>query len=348
MTLRSAKLKSVLIHLLSWLIWIFATLAVSSMMSRPASKPMHLANFMVSICLFYVFYHLIYKKFRSKSYKVLFAVPLAVVLFPPFHALRIWLVTQLMSQADVTLSQINYFNRDAIAISLAYFFQYAMFSFGYFIAISALDRQKRIAVLEQENHYLEKHQLITEINFLKAQINPHFLYNTLNTLYAQAQPHSEELAQNIVKLSEIMRYSLESVDNEKGTVQLRKELDHMKNLIDIHQLRFSNSLHIDYQVNGIVNGQQVPPLSMITAVENAFKYGDLKNPEHPVKIRIDIEPNHIHFTCCNKKKKGSIETTYGIGINNIKRRLNIAFKNRYELKTQNDGDNYTFELTLNN
>ncbi|MGB8191599.1 MAG: histidine kinase, partial [Chitinophagaceae bacterium] len=318
------------------------------LLSRPVNKAVTLSNFLPNILLFYGLYWFIYRPFFRKLKNVPFAILMIALLFPVFHVLRMSLLLLILSPEEAVQYHVVYYANDPIAISLAFFIQYSMFSFAYWIAQSDIRRQKRIIELEQENHRLEKQHLITELNFLKAQINPHFLYNTLNALYAQARPFSEPLADNIMKLSDIMRYSLESVDFDQGTVLLRKELEHLKTLIDIHQLRFSNSLFINYTVNGCLDGQQVPPLSLITAVENALKYGDLKDPAHPLQIRVDVSPGLIHFYCFNKKKKGSIERSHGIGIDNMKRRLNIAFQDKYELKTKNDPEYYTFELTVVN
>ena len=335
-------------HVLFWAAWILTTLGINLIVSRPTAFFVTLPNYFISIVLFYAVYSFVYKPFLKKNRKVIFALPVFCLLFIFFHFIRVFTVQAIVSlEVSKPGSKLGYLNKDLIANSLSYFLQYSIFSFGYWVGMSTFQRQKRITELELDNHSLEKKQLLTELNFLKAQINPHFLYNTLNTLYAQAQPHSEQLADNIMKLSEIMRYSLESVDNEKGTVQLRKELEHLQNLIDIHQLRFSDTLKIIFTIEGNADNHQVPPLSFITAVENAFKHGDLKNADHPLRISVNIEKKYIYFHCSNKKKKGSVERSHGIGIDNMKKRLNIAFQNKYEMLTKNGPESYTFELILN-
>ena len=217
---------------------------------------------------------------------------------------------------------------------------------GYSYFVYSLERQKRIQELELNNQALEIQQLHTEYNFLKAQINPHFLYNTLNTLFSHAQYYSEELANNILKLSEIMRYSIEGLDKDNGMVNLRNEIHYLHNLIDIHQLRFSNELQIDFTVTGPVGDFKIPPLVFITFVENALKYGELKNSAHPLIIRLDAFQDRVRFYCRNKKKKNVIEKSSGIGIQNVLKRLDVSYKGKYDVVTNNEEEFYTLELTL--
>ncbi len=204
------------------------------------------------------------------------------------------------------------------------------------------------ALLKQNELKSQQEKLQYEYAFLRAQINPHFLYNTLNVLFSQALACSQSLADNILKLSDMMRYSLESLEYESGKVSVQKELEHLQTLIDINNIRFSNSKMVDYKIKGKVNGQMLPPLSMITIVENAFKYGELKDLQNPLKIEVVLQPKKIYFFCRNKKKKNNFEiSSNNIGISNLSRRLDVAFKNKYDMKTTDEEDFYTFELTIN-
>ena len=236
--------------------------------------------------------------------------------------------------------------------------QYFIYSLLYFFIRTFLIKerslrllQKEKFVLEQEKQTRELEKLQLEYSFLRSQINPHFLHNTLNILFSQAMEYSEELAENIMKLSQLMRYALESVEAEDGKVQIQHELQHLNTLIDIHQIRFSHALKIDLQVTGKVTGQMLPPLSIITAVENAFKYGDLKDPLHPLVIEVRLEQSGIYFRCQNKKKAVSLfdsGSSHTIGLNNLSKRLDIAFKDRYEIRAEDRDNFYSFELTIKN
>ncbi len=243
-----------------------------------------------------------------------------------------------------------------LANAIKTFIQYFIFALLYFTIRNWLREERQLRkmqkayfLLEQEKKLKELEKIRYEYAFLRSQINPHFLHNTLNILFSQALPHSQELADNIFKLSSIMRYSLESAPLDDGIVHIREELQHLQTLIDIHQIRFSNLLNIDYRITGEIQDQVLPPLSLITAVENAFKYGDLKDPAYPLTILITLTPGEIVFFCANKKKKNNLAVvSHSMGINNLSRRLDITFKNKYHIKARNLENEYIFELTIKN
>jgi LytS/YehU family sensor histidine kinase len=204
------------------------------------------------------------------------------------------------------------------------------------------------SILKQQELKSQKDKLMLEYAFLRSQVNPHFLHNTLNVLFSQALEHSQELADNISKLSRIMRYSLESVEYDSDKVFVQKELDNLHLLIEINNIRFAYSKVIEYVVEGEVTNQMLPPLSMITVVENAFKYGDLKDVHHPLKIRVELRPGQVYFYCRNKVRKNNLElSSHNIGMANLCKRLDVAFEGKYRMNACDDKDFYTFELTVN-
>ncbi|WP_290792229.1 sensor histidine kinase [Flavihumibacter sp. UBA7668] len=341
--MQNKKYGSVVRHATFWGIWIGTTLLVAYYMSGDVDLISATVNFLPSIGWFYFGCFLLWKGvFGNKKIRYIRLV-FMLALFPVFHIIRFSLIV-IFYGYDETISFI--FNRRDLGLSLTYYIQYNIFALGYSYFVYSLERQKRIQELELNNRKLEIQQLHTEFNFLKAQINPHFLYNTLNTLFAHAQYYSEELANNILKLSEIMRYSIEGLDKDNGMVNLKNEIHYLHNLIDIHQLRFSNELQIDFTVTGPVGDHKIPPLVFITFVENALKYGELKNRNHPLIIRLDASPEKIYFYCQNRKKKKVIEKSSGIGIQNVLRRLDVSFKGKYDVVTTNEEEFYTLELTL--
>jgi LytS/YehU family sensor histidine kinase len=135
------------------------------------------------------------------------------------------------------------------------------------------------------------------------QLNPHFLYNTLSFLYSRAVPLSGELADGIMTLSHILRYSLAEETDSRGRVLLSKEIDHFKNIIKMNQLRYKNQLPIHVTVTGNVANLRIMPFALMAIIENALKHGDIFDVQKPITIKTEISDEWIHFYCHNLKKK---------------------------------------------
>jgi len=208
------------------------------------------------------------------------------------------------------------------------------------------DERKQRKVLEAQKMQLEVEKSQANFNFLKAQINPHFLHNTLNFLYAKSLPYSVELSEGILTLSDIMRYALSEGNAKDGKAPLKDEIEHVRNVIKINQLRFNNNLNVKFNVEGIVNGAAIIPFVLITLVENAFKHGDLKSTEHPIDIHLSVNGSKLSFRCRNKKKMGPKELSTGIGLDNIEKRLDLAYGKNYSLCVKDETEFYTTELTI--
>ena len=206
--------------------------------------------------------------------------------------------------------------------------------------------QKQRKILEAQKLQLEVEKSEANLNFLKAQINPHFLHNTLNFLYAKSIPYSPELSEGILTLSDIMRYALSEGNARDGKAPLKDEIEHVRNVIKINQLRFSNNLNVNFEVTGVVTGAMIIPFVLITLVENAFKHGDLQKQEYPIDIKLNINRNKLSFYCRNKKKSGPKELSTGIGLENIKKRLDLAYGDKYKFNVKDEAEFYTTELII--
>ena len=194
------------------------------------------------------------------------------------------------------------------------------------------------------NALLQEEKTKGELHFLKAQINPHLLYNTLSHFHAKAEDFDPDLAQGILKLSEIMRYSL--TDSTDNRVSLEGEIEQIKNLIDLHQLRFGGKLFIDLNLDFQDNEAQIYPLLLLSFVENALKHGQLQDENYPVEISLKTESNMIVFITKNRKNKNAMVTSTKIGLSNIQKRLEILYPNKHTLIITNENENYECFLTL--
>ena len=202
-------------------------------------------------------------------------------------------------------------------------------------------------VLEQRTFQLEKEKMQADYLFLKAQINPHFLHNTLNFLYSLALDYSTDLSEGILTLSAIMRYSLDKTEDADGKVTLSKEIQHVHHVLKIQQLRFDNSLQVIFIIRGDPAGYRILPFVLITLVENAFKHGDLQCTDNPVRLELDISAEgHLHFFCCNRKKTGPKELSTGIGLDNTRQRLELAYGENYSLYIKDQRELFTVDLII--
>jgi two-component system, LytTR family, sensor histidine kinase AlgZ len=202
--------------------------------------------------------------------------------------------------------------------------------------------------LEAQKKELENEKLTAELRFLKAQINPHFLFNTLNNLYYLAFTNSPNTVEVIAKLSQMMRYMI--YDSNHATVPLHKEIEYMENYISLEKLRLNNQIPIEFTVVGDPDNVQVTPLILITFLENAFKHGVSNNATDAwVKVKLDLGDHALDYTVENSlpaQKDEKTKEKSGIGLQNVQRRLELSYPGRYRLDTAQAPDAYRVHLTL--
>lgn len=197
---------------------------------------------------------------------------------------------------------------------------------------------------ERVQRDLENQRLTAELAFLKSQINPHFLFNSLNSIYSLAYQRSETTPEAILKLSEIMRYMLYECNDNK--VDLAKELQYLQSYIDLQKIRFGKKAYVDFEVHGQVTNQRIVPLLLIAFIENAFKHGVANDPVSPIKLIITVNEDHLTFYMENKKHVLNRDAAGGIGLNNVRRRLNLLYPDAYKLEIHDEADTYSCELSL--
>ncbi|MDM8172939.1 histidine kinase [Olivibacter sp. 47] len=202
--------------------------------------------------------------------------------------------------------------------------------------------------MEKAHYEMEREKFEYEQAFLRAQVNPHFLHNSLNFIYTEALSLSKSLADSIYLLSMMMRYSLDNAVKGKQLVPVHKELEYLEIYLEINQRRFGKGKNIVFEFEGDRYLHSIPPLSFITLVENAFKYGDLSDPLYPLQIKIVVNRDKIYFYSSNKKRISKTLDTSGshIGLKNVERRLRGAFKDKARLSRTEDSEIYTVELFI--
>ncbi|WP_435356697.1 sensor histidine kinase [Emticicia sp. SJ17W-69] len=192
----------------------------------------------------------------------------------------------------------------------------------------------------------EREKTNAELAYLKAQINPHFLFNTLNSIYSLAIQKSDETPTAVVKLSGMMRYVLSESSND--FVPLEREITYIQNYIDLQKIRFEDAISLDFVVNGDMKGKKIAPLMLIPFIENAFKHGVNAEEESVIKIHIATAENELYLSVFNKKVTVHIseENKSGLGVENTKNRLEHLYPEKHKLAIYDTKDEYLVELLM--
>jgi Histidine kinase len=194
----------------------------------------------------------------------------------------------------------------------------------------------------------EKEKVNAELSYLKAQINPHFLFNTLNSIYSSAiDENAENTATAIVKLSGMMRYVINEAHHH--CVPLPNELNYISDYIELQKLRLGSTVHLLFGINGNAAGKQIAPLILISFIENAFKYGVNPEENSVITIEIDIHNNDLLLSVLNNKVKtpNADRLKNNIGLENTRNRLQLIYPSRHELAVKEDEKEYLVLLKIN-
>jgi len=236
------------------------------------------------------------------------------------------------------------FARDGLANTILFIF---VIVFGLSIAYFFL---KEWARTEQMRSQLAAVQLDTEVKFLKSQVNPHFLFNTLNNLFSMAHKKGKnDMTDGISKLSGMMRYMIYESNEEK--VPLKKEIEYLEDCILLNKLRYAdNEATVKFDHPSKTDGVVVAPMLFISFVENAFKHGVAIGKRSRIDIALSVSDDELVFTCVNDNHthvKRMDDENGGIGLDNVKRRLELVYPGKHILQINNSDNQYRVELKIN-
>jgi sensor histidine kinase YesM len=202
---------------------------------------------------------------------------------------------------------------------------------------------------QNERVDLQRQNLTSELKYLKTQINPHFFFNTLNSLYALTLKKSDKAPEIVLKLSEMMRYML--YESNERTIELTKEINYIQNYLELEKIRHGDHVKIDFNLKGDPNGHMIAPLLFIPFFENTFKHGlDHELKKGYVDILLDITDRDVSLTVKNSKPEKVIVSNEkkvgGIGLTNVRRRLNILYPGKYKLNIEDTETIFSVLLIL--
>lgn len=328
-------IKNIFLHAICWFLYL-VTLFLATTNWDGAFWVSLVSNNLPIIILFYINVFFVFPKYLGQKrylplilWLLLFNVLVILLRFIFFFILQPGTLSDLLdAQLGPRILSLARINLLFTGISLAYWYG------------------KRSIAIERNQQRLEKEISEAQLMLLKNQISPHFLYNTLSFLYTRALPLSKDLSDAIAKLSEMMRYSLTEIGKD-DKVSLEKEISHLENFIEIHQLRFNRQLHIQLTVEGDIKSYKIMPLLLITFVENAFKHGKVNDAANPLLIKIKTKNKIFNFSIKNKKSNGLKEKSSGIGLTNVRNRLALAYPDLHLLEITDNSEYYSVNLTIN-
>ena len=354
MQLASMNLKKVInskfvsIHLLFWIgVWFFYVYFFSYN-STDANFVTWFSTFLIPVTMittYFVVYYLIpqYLLFKKYFLFILYSIYTLII--------STWLILMTIFASLLFLSNLNIdkmppMSRNYIFVLILVYLVVLLVSFVNLLSHNFETESKN---KELENKILETQLQIKdqELQYLKKQIHPHFLFNTLNTIYGFALKQSENTPEIILKLSNLLDYILYQVNKPK--VSLKQEIMHLKEYIDLEHIRFQDTLKINFSSERIIHEKLIPPMLLIPFVENAFKHGNLINGFLRIDIDIKIKDDSLNFNIKNTVKKEVDENSKtGIGLENIKKRLDLIYPDAYNLKIDQVEEWYQVELHIEN
>lgn len=307
-------------------------------MQRPEPPLMHLRyaiNNLIYVGFFYLnalwlIPHFIYKR-KYKQWAAIIIVCFLGILFITWLTLFL-----LLEQGQST------FNVRGHILFNFFFFLFFLTASTAYRMIKDRARADRIA-REKENENLK-----TELSLLRSQASPHFMFNVLNNMVALARKKSDQLEPSLLKFSSIMRYMLYEDDEEK--VPLEREIEYLQSYIDLQQQRFGKNVQVNVGFQKIDDNHEIEPMLLIPFVENAFKHGTGMIEDAQITIQLKIEKDKLWFTVQNRYDPSSIEIrdkTSGIGLTNVKRRLNLLYGDKQRLLITKKDNWFKVSLQLN-
>jgi two-component system LytT family sensor kinase len=200
-------------------------------------------------------------------------------------------------------------------------------------------------IAEREKALLQQQKFDAETAMLKNQVNPHFLFNTLNNIYSLSYKKNDKAPESILKLSALMRYMLK--DSNAGKVLLTQEIDYLQNFIDLQRLRYADGGYVDFHYSSDRDSYMIAPLLLIPFVENGFKHGVVNDALHPLSISVTAFENRLDLEVLNTKSATNKDESSGIGLLNVKLRLDLLYGADSKLAVTETEDTYLCHLTLN-
>jgi sensor histidine kinase YesM len=341
-TLLLSKKSEWLVISIFWLIYTFFDYTGNGLIRSVQGKTFfHLPDlftitmYFVQIFTIFIIYTVVAPKFLKKINWKTIAISL-ILSFATFIFIR-YVIEQVLT--DILFDKINYFEGTPLS-----FYIYDNLHYGTFIVFSSLFIWMAVHLIKtlQKTNSIEKEKKEAEIKFLKAQINPHFLFNTLNNIYSLVSINSDQSLKAIENLSAIMRFT--TYETHKESIEIEQEINYIKQYLALEQIRFGEKFFVKTAFDIKNYNTLIPPYILSPLIENAIKHGIVRDSENPIVIDLSTTEDFLEISVKNKINQHQKDQEKGIGLMNLKQRLNHYFENQYQFEIQNDYITFTIYL----
>lgn len=342
------KSKFVVVHLLFWIVVWFFFVYFFSYNSTNSNYITWFSSFLLPVTMlttYFIVYYLIPKYLLVNKYKLFFLYGFYTLIFSTYLII-ITIIGCFIFLSNMQIAQMPPMSKNYIFILILV---YLVVGFVSFVSLLNHNFKTISKNKELQNKILDTQLQIKnqELHYLKKQIHPHFLFNTLNTIYGFALKQSKDTPEIILKLSNLLDYILYQVNKPK--VSLKEEVLHIKEYIELEKIRFQDTLNISFKSDVISDEIQVSPMLLIPFVENAFKHGSLIDGFLTVEITISLNENEFGFSIKNTVlENDENQNMEGIGLENIKKRLSLLYKNNHQLQIENRDNWFMINLKITN
>ncbi|MNK74825.1 Sensor histidine kinase YpdA [compost metagenome] len=331
-------LKTIAIHILCWVLvlgYFYGGAVIEGTTLRQSAFTISM-NF-IQIMEFYICYLWVYPRFlkKGKTLQLIGGILLTIAIFT---------ASRYLIEEVLYLKWFGFHNYAEGTTAWHYISDNIYWSLAFIVVPAAVYGIEKSFLAERMNLKLKDEVVKAELSFLKSQINPHFLYNTLNYVYSLAIPVSDKLANAVLRLSDLMRYTLN--DSPDGKVNLDKEVGYLESYVELFKMRFEPNFYVTFTTEGI-GDQKIAALILIPFVENAFKHGVVNDEAQPVRIKLKVQQKRLSFEVSNKISHAQKDHSSGVGMVNVHRRLDLIYPDKHELLVSNNGNTYKSTLILN-
>ncbi len=321
--------KKIIIHLVTWTFFLTA-ISIQLYVERGSFPQDFFERISLKIVTFYINYLFLVPLFLFKKKHIFFLISVVILLYINF-LFDVYVLTL----PDFILDN-NLNAPKSIPVLFASMFIIVSTSIRMYEVWKENDETKREIVASQN---------LSELEALKSQLSPHFLFNSLNSIYSLTRKKSNDAPEAVITLSELMRYMLYQTNDD--FVLLQQELDYIQNYIKLQRLRIAKNENVKINIRGTVSSQRIRPLLFISFIENAFKYGTDFKGNTEVKIEINVNNNQLEFTCVNIIGNSNVDKeNSGIGLKNTQERLELLYPERHALQITEEDQKFTINLSL--